>query len=300
MHIFFELEREESNHAAIGAHHLHNGHCRRDEEGRLRNRGAPVYHVCPLPQALLVIPALSLLLILILSVIVTRVSTMALMHTGLSKETAKFQARSAFTGAGFTTNESERIVTHPVRRRIIMGLMMIGNAGIVTAIASLMLTFVGEQSALSIGMKVFLLVAGIVALWGLTMSRWVDQRLSGLIEWALGRYTHLDVQDYAALMHVADDYRVAELKVQAGDWIADKTLRGSGLRDEGMVILGIEKPDGSYSGAPGPETRIAADDRLVIYGRGEDLQRLDKRKQDPRGDLEHDIAVTRNSRSRGA
>lgn len=243
------------------------------------------------------VPVISLLLILVLSVMVTRVSTMALMHTGLSRETAKFQARSAFTGAGFTTNESERIVTHPVRRRIVMLLMMVGNAGIVTAVASLMLTFVGEQSAFGVGMRVFLLVAGVLLLWALTMSQWVEQRLSRLIEWALRRYTHLDVQDYAALMHVADDYRISELKIQSGDWIADKTLRESGLRDEGLVVLGIEKPDGSYLGAPQPETRISADDRLLIYGRAERLQALDNRKRDSEGDRDHERAVTRHSQT---
>ncbi len=51
----------------------------------------------------------SLLVALTLSLIVTRVAAMALMFTGLSRESAKFQARSAFTGAGFTTHESEKI-----------------------------------------------------------------------------------------------------------------------------------------------------------------------------------------------
>jgi hypothetical protein len=31
---------------------------------------------------------------------------MTLVHTGLSKQAAKFQARSAFTGVGFTTKKN--------------------------------------------------------------------------------------------------------------------------------------------------------------------------------------------------
>lgn len=243
------------------------------------------------------IPLLSLLLILVLSVIVTRVSTMALMHTGLSRETAGFQARSAFTGAGFTTSESERIVTHPVRRRIVMLLMMIGNAGLVTAVASLMLTFVGKPSGFGTGTKIFLLAAGVALLWAVTMSAWVEQRLSRLIEWTLRRYTRLDVQDYAALMHIADDYRVSELKVQRDDWIAGRTLRANGLREEGLLVLGIESPDGRYLGAPQPETRIKAGDRLVVYGRGDKLQELDCRKRDREGDRAHHRAVAAHKRS---
>jgi hypothetical protein len=60
---------------------------------------------------------LSFLVILLVSVLITKVATIALAHTGLSHESARFQARSAFTGVGFTTNEAERVVTHPVRRR---------------------------------------------------------------------------------------------------------------------------------------------------------------------------------------
>ncbi len=77
------------------------------------------------------IPVISLLLIVGLSLHVTRVATVALEHTGLARESARFQSRSAFTGVGFTTSEAESVVGHPVRRRIVMWLMMVGNVGIV-------------------------------------------------------------------------------------------------------------------------------------------------------------------------
>jgi hypothetical protein len=64
------------------------------------------------------IPVISVLLVVILSVVVIRVATVALVHTGMGREAARFQARSAFTGVGYTTSEAESIVTHPVRRRI--------------------------------------------------------------------------------------------------------------------------------------------------------------------------------------
>lgn len=237
------------------------------------------------------IPVMSLITILVLSVLITRISTIALMHTGLSLETARFQARSAFTGAGFTTSESERIVAHPVRRKIVMVLMMIGNAGLVTAVASLMLTFVGDESSLTAITRIALLAAGVSILWALAMSRWVEQQLANGIEWALKRYTKLDVQDYAALMHIADDYRVAELKLSADDWLAGKTLRSSGLREEGLLVLGIERTDGQYLGAPKPDTKVLADDRLLIYGRSRNLESIDNRKQSQQGDHEHQQAV---------
>jgi Trk-type K+ transport system membrane component len=72
------------------------------------------------------IAVFSFLIILTLSLIVTRIAALALSITGLSSTTAQFQARSAFTGVGFTTLESEAILNHPIRRRIIMTLMLAG------------------------------------------------------------------------------------------------------------------------------------------------------------------------------
>ena len=86
------------------------------------------------------LPIVPLLVVLVFSLIISRVATIALRLTGLSHASAKFQARSAFTGVGFTTSEAELIVNHPLRRRIVMLLMLLGNVGIATVIATLMVT----------------------------------------------------------------------------------------------------------------------------------------------------------------
>ena len=61
------------------------------------------------------IAILTLMTVLTLSLVIVRVATIALTLTGLSRELARFQARSAFTGTGFTTSESEKVVAHPIR-----------------------------------------------------------------------------------------------------------------------------------------------------------------------------------------
>ncbi|MEA2184166.1 MAG: hypothetical protein QOF69_3351, partial [Solirubrobacteraceae bacterium] len=67
---------------------------------------------------------LSVLVVVLLTLVVTRVATVILISTGMSRESARFQARSALSGAGFTTRESETVVEHPVRRRVISVLMV--------------------------------------------------------------------------------------------------------------------------------------------------------------------------------
>ncbi len=183
-----------------------------------------------------------------------RVATVALTLTGMSYQLAKFQARSAFTGAGFTTNESERVVNHPVRRRIIMLLMLLGNAGIVTAMASLTLSVVtADEQAVhwwdALWVRLLLIGLCVSAVWTIAQSSRFEYWLSRVIRWALKKWTDLEVRDYAALLHLAGEYHVTELAVTEASWLAGQTLQALRLAEEGLLVLGIDRSDGSYIGA---------------------------------------------------
>ena len=122
---------------------------------------------------------ITLLCTLALSLFVTRVATVALQLTGLAREVARFQARSAFSGVGFTTFESEKVVSHPVRRRIIMVLMLFGNIGIAAVVASTIYSFgaVDTEGARfqDWALRLVVFVAGACLLWLGTQSRWLDR-----------------------------------------------------------------------------------------------------------------------------
>ncbi len=236
---------------------------------------------------------LTLLIILTLSILVTRIATVALTYTGLSRQSARFQARSAFTGVGFTTDESEKVVNHPVRRRILFLLMLLGNAGVVTVMSTLILSFIDLGRSQSIAYRVVILVTGLVGLWAVASSQWVDRHLSNLISWALRRYTDLDVRDYSAMLHLAGEYKVSEMQVEPEDWLADRSLKELKLRNEGVMVLGITRRTGEYVGAPLGATRINPYDTLMIYGRASALERLDRRKRGHSGDREHMEQVVR-------
>jgi len=240
---------------------------------------------------------LSVFTVVTLSILVTKVATVALAHTGLSRELARFQARSAFTGVGFTTREAEKIVNHPVRRRIVMVLMLLGNVGIVSVLSSLVLTFIDTESSLPGGpYRVLILAGGVAALWVLGNSSWVDRTLNALISRGLRRWTDLDVRDYAGLLRISGDYEIAELAVEEEDWIADRSLAQCALREEGVIVLGIQRPNGKYLGAPNGSTRVVPGDVLLLYGRDRLLERLDDRPRDIIGDAAHDEAVAEQQR----
>lgn len=241
---------------------------------------------------------ISLVIILSLSITVTRIATVALVHTGLSKEMARFQARSAFTGCGFTTAEAEQVVNHPVRRRIILLLMLLGSIGIVSAMSSLVLTFVSREDITSVNLRLLLVIGGVFLISLAARNKWLDQHISALIDRILKRYTNLEVRDYSSLLHLARGYRVSELQVEADDWLANKKLMELQLRDEGVLVLGVQRKKSEYIGAPTGSTLIQPEDTLILYGPVEGIEALDQRKKGARGDKEHQKAMKEQKKIR--
>lgn len=78
-----------------------------------------------------------LALIMVISMIAIRIGAIAFELTGMSRSQSIFQAVSCYTLTGFTTSESEIVVSHPKRRKIALFLMIYGNVSSVTMIAAL-------------------------------------------------------------------------------------------------------------------------------------------------------------------
>lgn len=230
----------------------------------------------------------SLLMIVAISLIVTRTAAGALTYTGLSQQAASFQARSAFTGVGYTTSEAESLVNHPVRRQVVMLLMLLGNAGIVTVVATSILSFVGTGDTGVWRLRLALLIAGLGVMYLVAKIRWVDRQVHYAIEWSLRKWARVEGRDF--ILSLAGDYGVSEMAVQADDWLAGKSLSESAIDDEGILVLGIQRRDGSYIGTPAAETIVKAGDVVILYGRSAQLAELDVRCSGDEGNQRHDAA----------
>lgn len=226
------------------------------------------------------------LVLVSLSLIVTRVGSAALEATGVSRDLAHFQARSAFTGVGYTTMEAESVARHPVRRRIVLLLMLLGNAGLVSVVASLVLGFSGTGGRAA-AVRLGVLAGGLIVLFVLTRTRWFERLVKRSIRVAAKRWTGLDVRDYVQLLDVSEGYAIHDVTVDEGDWLADTELRDLDLPAEGVLVLGIRSPDGTFVGAPRPDTCIRAGDVVLMYGREDTLAELRDRQQGTAGDVEH-------------
>lgn len=223
------------------------------------------------------VAVVSLLIVISVSFLIIRIGAVALTMTGVSDDIARFQALSAFSGAGFTTGESENVVNGSARRRIVAWLIRAGSAGVVTAISSLILSFIGggEDSLL----KLIILGAGVIVIVMVARSQRLDQLTRPLIKRLLEKSTALDLRDYAGLLRLRDDWRVGEIEVTKGSWLAGGSLRQLSLKSEDVTVLGIERPDGSYQGTPDADTRPEAGDTLILYGKAERIKELSNRQE---------------------
>ncbi|WP_165252801.1 TrkA C-terminal domain-containing protein [Paludisphaera soli] len=233
----------------------------------------------------------SLLTVVTLSLLVTRLAVAALMLTGVSHQLARLQILSAYLGVGFTTSESEHLVNHPVRRRILTLMMIVGNVGAVSGASTLILSFVGVTTRAEGLWRAGWLLTGLAALVLVARSKWVERRMLQAMRWALSRWTDLEAYDFVELLELAGGYRVRTILVEPGDWIEGRRLEELKLFEEGVTVLGIHRADGRYLGVPRGETAIRAGDRLVLYGLDERLRDLDARRSGEHGSQAHRQAM---------
>lgn len=217
---------------------------------------------------------ITLTVIALFSWLAIKVATTALMMTGLSFDTASFQSYSAFFGVGFTTKEAELVVNHPVRRRIIRDLILIGNIGLTSALATMVATFVQGNNVLQSLLIILAAVAIALASSYIGRIRILRRTLDRLISYSLTQAGLVRVLDYELLLRVEHGYVVSEYLIESGNPLVGKMLRESRPWDAGVVVLAIRRDDELLPGIPGPSQTVHAGDVLVLYGQEKDALRL--------------------------
>lgn len=211
--------------------------------------------------------ALSILVILSVSIFVVRVAAVAMRITGLPDNSARFQALSAFTGTGFTTNETEMVVNYPIRRRIVSLLMIIGNMGLVTVFATLVVSLVrtdGDVSA--IFAQLAWLLGGLALLWFLMLSGTADRIMCSLISNVLESTTFLGKRRFHRLVQVGNGYSICEHPVRPDATGEYGSSLASTLANLDLELLAVRCASGTlFVGVTG-KVQIESGDALVVFG----------------------------------
>ncbi len=211
--------------------------------------------------------ALSLFVLLSISVLIVRIASVALRHTGLEDGSAKFQALSAISGTGFTTKEAESIVNYPVRRRIVMLLMVLGNLGVVTVMATVVVSFIDTRGDTDAVIKQLAwLVVVVAVLWFLILNKHAERWMCGTIGRVLESTTFLGKRHFTRLLQVGDGYSVCEHPV-ARAWLqSDGALSAADLEAMELTVLATHTATGDLDHVFRSTADLESGDALVVYG----------------------------------
>ena len=224
---------------------------------------------------------LALLIIIFISLLVVRIGSNALVLTGMSAEAARFQACSAFFGVGFTTAEAEIIMRSTVRRKIVTHLIIAGNIGLTSALATVIVTvvksegtFMEELVKLSIGVGCIILT---VILLNLEI---VKKPLDIIMKKSLGKVGVVHALDYDLLFNIQDGYGIIDVKICKDHWLCDQKLMHSRPSDDGVLILAIHFSDEGFLGAPDKDTTIHENDLVMFYGKKDAIEAYSKKMKE--------------------
>lgn len=218
------------------------------------------------------IHVIPVILVIAISIFVVKIATIAFKMTGLDEKTAYFQALSAFTGTGFTTRASELVLENEVRRKITIVLMILGNAGLITVITTIVISF-GKTKPGPMFLNVGIVLLVFFLLFKLLGHKGVKKFLNDKIESRLEKSPPFQKRPIEEIIRVAKNYGIAEVTIKEDCQDIGKTLSESNFRENDILILAIER-ENTVIPAPKATDRILEDDTLVCYGKLSSIEKI--------------------------
>jgi hypothetical protein len=211
--------------------------------------------------------------------------------TGLSREQATFQALSCFTGTGFTTKESELITRNCQRRKIAFIIMIMGNVGSVTLIATLanhirnifadkdaiflpftskVLLEINPTLLTLINVIAFFLIIYLVYHFFI-QSKMFNRLLEKIRENFCKRKIIVPVA-FEEFCLGDNNFDVFRINILPESPFCNHVLKDSILaKEQHIKILGIIKLE-TFLNDPPPETKLEAGDAILCFGSKTELQ----------------------------
>lgn len=224
--------------------------------------------------------------VIIVSILVVMIGAIAFELTGLERSSSQFQALSCFTGTGFTTKESEQITLYPLRRRIAMFLMIIGNAGFVTMIAAFANSLNPQSFLFNFAplylpsflppVLIILLNLAILGVAGYFIYKTATNAalikgLGNRIRKYLLKKKYMKSVPFEELFITSTGYGVARIDITPASPLLNKAISQSLLSEHRVNVLALERQHEVIHNPPA-DTTIDLNDRIFCFGKMEDMQ----------------------------
>jgi hypothetical protein len=225
------------------------------------------------------VSVLVFIIALVVSWVVVRIGAIAFQITGLEWSLAKFQSLSCFSGTGFTTKEAELITGDKRRRKIATILMVLGNAGLVTLIASAASALNPEHNVvpwleenfLNAPINITVLAAALFLVYKILTNRHITGKLTRYLRKKVIKQELLKPVSFEELLQLTGGYGISRIEVGADSPLIDKTLAESDLRKNDITVLAIIR-DNETIPNPSANRRIQKGDGLISFGKVENIR----------------------------
>ena len=160
------------------------------------------------------------------------------------------------------------IVNYPVRRRILIVLMLFGNLGSVSVLATFTVSFIDAEKTTSAILILLGWISGAIALvWVLATNQTLDRVLCGAVEHVLRRTTSFGERRFLKLLQLDDGSSVSKHVYREGH---SKPLHDFEIEKFGLVILGVRGAHHTHMRDVRLEMQIHPGDVLICAGHDDD------------------------------
>ena len=208
--------------------------------------------------------------IILLYWVITELFTFFFRLTGLPADKARFQVISLLTGTGFTTRESEMILSSRRRRRLARVTMLFGYVFNITIVSAFINVFI-SMKVVQVGPQLFgfLIPLGTAALIFVFMRvpkihAWGDSLLRRLADRVFDRQETFNA---VLLIDNIGSESIAQVTVRhIPEEYRGRSLAETGLRAEtGILVMLVERRGGKPEPAKA-ETVFEPGDKLTVFG----------------------------------
>lgn len=208
-----------------------------------------------------------MLLYFIIIGLVIEVSVTLFKLTGLENTVARFQVISMLTGTGFTTDESNSIIDHPVRRKISMFLILFGVFSLAVIISSIstMLSDDLRIKELSIIMAILMLIIIIVKM------PFIYNRLSNKMHSEMHNHYNLWEHPIKEVLFLEDDDVVMKLDINKDSELINQNAGEVISRGIDINILFIKSGEAKIRKKLSKH-ELKLGDKLFLYGNKKEIE----------------------------
>jgi len=214
-------------------------------------------------------------LIVVIYWIITELFTILFRFTGIPDERARFQVISLLTGCGFTTHESETLLTSRSRRNMARIMMLFGyvfNITIVSTLVNVFLTFRETVQMQNFITSTLIPLAIVILVFLIGRIKGVRKGMERLLEKLTVKALHQETLNRVTRMDYVGEDSIASVALrQIPASLAGKPLKDTGLKaDYGILVMLVEH-EGKKAVAAEADTVFEAGDKLMVFGAYKDI-----------------------------